>query len=286
MEQVVTGQGTAGRMGKESGGGAYNPHSYSFLSLEEHIVDIFISNVLMGALLALGVWSHRRRNAEKLLEMKHKKAPLSLVERGIVVILSVSFFLNLFYKAGLGWIHLVQMLFPCHVLSLCYIYVLCTSNTRRATYMFNLIVFYTHNTFLALMFPDLENVKFLFQYQIFWLQHATLFLTPYVLVWNQRFELYRGQQHGIDFLMKALAVMFIFHINLHAIPGLLTGVNLSYLLWPPNSTSPILHGRYYKYKMAAILSALAWVVGYPALWTVQLARHCYDYLTKKKTRQE
>jgi hypothetical protein len=45
-----------------------------------------------------------------------------------------------------------------------------------------------------------------------------------------------GEKHGVDFLMKAIAVMFLFHINLHLIPGLFTGINLSYLLWPPNGT--------------------------------------------------
>ncbi len=45
-----------------------------------------------------------------------------------------------------------------------------------------------------------------------------------------------GEKHGVDFLMKAIAVMFLFHINLHLVPGLFTGINLSYLLWPPNGT--------------------------------------------------
>jgi hypothetical protein len=75
--------------------------NYDFLSLREHVEDVVISNVLMLALLAVGVWSHRRRKHDEL-KMVDKRAPLSLFEKVLVVTLGVSFFLNLFYKAGLG----------------------------------------------------------------------------------------------------------------------------------------------------------------------------------------
>jgi hypothetical protein len=248
--------------------------NYDFLSLREHVEDVVISNVLMLALLAVGVWSHRRRKHDEL-KMVDKRAPLSLFEKVLVVTLGVSFFLNLFYKAGLGWVHLASMLFPCHVLSLSYVYILCSQNTKRATYIFNFIVFYTHNTALALLFPDMENVKFFLQREVFWIQHVTLLLTPYLLVWNRRFELYRGEKHGFDFFMKAIAAMFLFHINFHLVPGIFTGINLSYLLWPPNAAT-IWQGRLYKYKMAALLTVCACLAGYPALWGVQWARGLYD----------
>jgi hypothetical protein len=248
--------------------------NYDFLSLREHVEDVVISNVLMLALLAVGVWSHRRRKHDAL-KMVDKRAPLSLFEKVLVVTLGISFFLNLFYKAGLGWVHLASMLFPCHVLSLSYVYILCSQNTKRSTYIFNFIVFYTHNTALALLFPDMENVKFFLQREVFWIQHVTLLLTPYLLVWNRRFELYRGEKHGFDFFMKAIATMFLFHINFHLVPGIFTGINLSYLLWPPNAAT-IWQGRLYKYKMAALLTACACIAGYPALWGVQWARGLYD----------
>jgi len=258
--------------------------NYDFLSMREHVEDIIISNVLMGALLALGLWSHRRRQHDAL-KMVNKKQALSVVEWMLVATLSLSFFLNLFYKAGLGWVHLASMLFPCHVLSLSYVYILCSHNTKRATYIFNFIVFYTHNTALALLFPDMENVKFFLQREVFWIQHVTLLLAPYLLVWNKRFELYRGEKHGVDFLMKAIAVMFLFHINLHLVPGLFTGINLSYLLWPPNAAT-FWQGRLYKYKMAALLTFCACIAGYPALWAVQLARGFYDRLVGSESAKK
>lgn len=258
--------------------------NYGFLSMREHVEDVIISNVLMGALLALGLWSHRRRKHDPL-KMVDKKQALSVVEWALVATLSLSFFLNLFYKAGLGWVHLASMLFPCHVLSLSYVYILCSHSTKRATYIFNFIVFYTHNTALALLFPDMENVKFFLQREVFWIQHVTLLLAPYLLVWSKRFELYRGEKHGVDFLMKAIAVMFLFHINLHLIPGLFTGINLSYLLWPPNAAT-FWQGRLYKYKMAALLTFCACIAGYPALWAVQFARGFYDRLVGSKSAKK
>jgi hypothetical protein len=59
-----------------------------------------------------------------------------------------------------GWVHLASMLFPCHVLSLSYVYILCSHNTKRATYIFNFIVFYTHNTYVPRSRP--RNVSLCF----------------------------------------------------------------------------------------------------------------------------
>lgn len=180
------GQGVAGTVG----GGDDVRLGHGFLSLREHLEDIVISNVLMGGLLALGLWSYRRRRQRReaargeaaedgaAFHMRHRHAPLTPLEKSIVALLALCVFLNLFYKAGLGekpvpaharhpgrptakrvvltrelvflspgWVNLALMLFPCHVLSLCFIYILCTSNTDRATYLFNFIVFYSHYTY-------------------------------------------------------------------------------------------------------------------------------------------
>jgi hypothetical protein len=96
--------------------------NYGFLSMREHVEDIIISNVLMGALLALGLWSHRRRKHDPL-KMVDKKQALSVVEWALVATLSLSFFLNLFYKAGLGAFFFFFFFFFCVVV--CVLFALC-----------------------------------------------------------------------------------------------------------------------------------------------------------------
>ena len=92
--------------------------NYGFLSMQEHVEDIIISNVLMGALLALGLWSHRRRKHDPL-KMVDKKQALSVVEWALVATLSLSFFLNLFYKAGLGAFFFSFLVDVCVLFALC-----------------------------------------------------------------------------------------------------------------------------------------------------------------------
>lgn len=139
-------------------------------------------------------------------------------------------------------------------------------NHRRAEFVWNLLVFYTEFPLLALLFPDTSDVVFPLQTEVYWAQHVLLVTTPLILYFTKRYHIERVSHHWY-FVAVLVGIWYCFGVQL--LLAMVLRVNINYTLWPPpgheHDASP-LSGPLYHVKMALILMALMWLLGYPLFW--------------------
>ena len=145
------------------------------------------------------------------------------------------------------------------------LYVIWSSNHRRAEFVWNLLIFYTQFPLLALLFPDTSDVVFPFQTEVYWAQHILLVCTPMILFFTKRYHIERVSHHWY-FVAVLLGIWYCYGVQLAM--AMVLRVNINYTLWPPpghEDDSP-LSGSFYHVKMTLILMILTWIMGYPLFW--------------------
>jgi hypothetical protein len=247
---------------------AANP--FDVLAALESYPDYF-SNTTVAVTMALSVVT-----AFLIFYLKRsKKIPddlrpprTTLLEHIYAVCLVYGFVANVYYKVSMGWEYLGYMLYPCHVLSLCYLYVLWGPNYKIGFRTWNICIFFMQFVFLALALPDTSDVVFPFQVETYWIQHLALFTTPWVVIWTNRYPLDRDDFH---WLWRAVAVGVLFAWVVQLGVSRLLRINIGYTLWPPPGLvhGSIVSGPHYHVTMTFVLSGLALIYGYPFVWFMQ-----------------
>lgn len=246
------------------------PEFPDYISLEQHLGTIVGSSIIfIGALYYLNQPDRKHKHEA------HPPKKLSLLEHIFGIILLVSVSANVAYKYLLGPKYLSYMLYPCHVMSCCLVYVLYSKNHKRAATVWNIVVFYTHFTFLALVSPDTSDLFFFMQVPVFWTQHYALLLLPMVMIITNRYPLQRPTfAASFYWYVSAVIIVSMFCFLVHLPVSIILGVNVNYVYWPPPGhidNSP-LSGPLYHLKMFGVVALLSWITGFPLVWALKLVR--------------
>eukprot|EP01112_Ceratiomyxa_fruticulosa_P022169 TRINITY_DN8043_c0_g1_i1.p1 TRINITY_DN8043_c0_g1~~TRINITY_DN8043_c0_g1_i1.p1 ORF type:complete len:285 (+),score=44.79 TRINITY_DN8043_c0_g1_i1:743-1597(+) len=249
-------------------GNAHPQHWY--LSPYQHVIEYFVGNLFFGGLLVLTLLRFRNRE-------ETQTKPNTKIERGrwdkvfgfsLLVCLIIQTYYN--YLMNPKWV--VNMLHPCHIMSLLNLYLIFGSNPNRLHAVFNISLFYTYLTCLALGFPDTSMLYLPFHIHVFWIQHSLLLLLPAYFVWNSTFKLDVYDYYYYN-LANALGGLFCFNIQLPA--SFITSMNVNYMLAPPPG-SPF-SGQYYRALMGALLGTLSWFSGFLFPRAVHLLMALYTF---------
>ena len=114
---------------------------------------------------------------------------LGLLERAAGWLLFLFQFLQLVYKFLRGWQYVPNMLYPCHAVGALELYSFFQYRRehRRASVAFNLAGNLLQFVVIALAIPDIEDVRFPFQVEVFWGHHIMLFVYPCVMIVMERY---------------------------------------------------------------------------------------------------
>jgi hypothetical protein len=86
-------------------------------------------------------------------------------------------------------------------------------------------------SWLALVLPDYRGLNLPGEILNFWVHHWILLITPIAILWSDQFK----HNKSIHFFLLAFAFAGLFHFNIMNIGALVTGKNVSYMLFPPPS---------------------------------------------------
>lgn len=162
---------------------------------------------------------------------QHKEnPPLNFIERILGFTLIVNIIAQLIYKTLRGWRVLSYMLQPCHVATVLMLYCFYTTNYKRAVVVFQVSLHYTFFTILAIAVPDLAQLHLPLEVTNFWIQHYAILIAPlYVLFFSNRFPL----SPSVSTTLLAIGFGGLFHYLFQLPAGMVTGINVNYMLWPP-----------------------------------------------------
>jgi hypothetical protein len=262
------------------------PQYPNYFSKFQLSASIICANVLsMGIILGLHKFLHAAAQQTRKIpssEMSLKKP--SAAERLCGIILIFCFGANVLYKWLLGWRYLGYLLYPCHVLSLCYIYVIFGKAYRRVRAVWCVVVNLTYFTVMALLSPDTSDLFFFLQPTVFWIHHITLLVTPLVILVVNRVSLHDTMPSvtsapsllpsRVYWFLITLSITTLFCFNIQLPLSIVLGININYLYWPPpgHIERSLLSGPYYHLKMALLLTCLTWIFGFPIVWIVEWFR--------------
>ena len=167
---------------------------------------------------------------------------------------------------------LIQMFFPCHVVSMCWIYILASPPTRFNVSLYRCVLHYTHGTLLAILFPVDDIRKLPFERENYWLQHYLILLLPlYMVVFERDTYPLPPSRHSANSLVSwpwvfvAYGIWVGYHwVVMHGI-SVLTLANLGHMLCPA-ATDPFagpdyrLIGTVHQFLMTALSGILAGIV--------------------------
>eukprot|EP00127_Corallochytrium_limacisporum_P000788 Clim_evm74s25 gene=Clim_evmTU74s25 len=205
------------------------------------IIDLLIVNLILvpGALYTL-----TKINAKEPFPKKPLR-PLYAIEKFATGLLCVGFAAQSVYKFLKSPVFMVNMLYPCHLISTLFLYCVYIrdSNYPLACKLFNVVARMGFYTFVAMVVPDTNDIEFLLQLEVFWIHHITLLILPMTLVWFRAFD-YRVEW---DYLHLAMYAMTIWCYNVQLPVGWLTDMNVNYMMYPPPKPGFVQGTPYYRY---------------------------------------
>jgi hypothetical protein len=201
-----------------------------------------------------------RRLKKTPYAFKHEKnPPLNWIEHIFGTTLIINYLAQIIYKTIRGWRVLSYLLQPCHAETLLLLFCLYSSNYKWAATTFQISLHYTFFTILAIAVPDLTQLHLPLEVLNFWVQHYALLFTPlYLLVFSDRFPL----TPSIPTSLLAIGLGGLFHFALQLPAGIVTGVNVNYMLWPPPGVPPAFAEKNYRQTLTVAFIFLASVTGY------------------------
>jgi len=229
--------------------------THFFLSAEQHVVEGGLMVLFFTALV------HTSKRMIKTPNVFHHKEnpPLTLIEKILGFTLTVNILAQVIYKSVRGWKVLSYMLQPCHMATLLCLYCLYSKNYQRASTVFQISLHYAFFTILAIAVPDLAQLHLPFEVLNFWVQHYALVLTPlYLLFFSDRFPL----SPSLSTTILAIGIGGIFHFGCQLPAGIVTGINVNYMLWPPPGVPTAFAGKNYRQLLTLGFMFLASVTGY------------------------
>jgi len=175
--------------------------------------------------------------------------------------LSIDFLLHIAYKVrnppigrGLWW-----LLQPCavnHAMILFFLFCPQWLTARLSLYL----VAFTCGTCNALAFPDTTNNILRFSSEHFWFQHICIFIVPHW--WLLRNASILRPSLSVWIAVGAHGLAMLYHFVLLELAAIVSGVNLNYLLSPPNTAILTRHGANYRIVMTALMFVGHLICGY------------------------
>jgi len=230
--------------------------THFYLSPERHIVEGGLFVLFFTALVQC---SRRMNHKSNAVYHQKENPPLNFIEHILGITLTINIIAQLIYKTLRGWRVLSYLLQPCHMATLLILYCLYTTNHQRAVVVFQISLHYTFFTILAIAVPDLSQLHLPLEVTNFWVQHWALVLAPlYLLFFSNRFPL----SPSVPTTLLAIGFGGLFHFLAQLPAGMVTGVNVNYMLWPPPGVPPLYAGQNYRQVMTVTFIFLATVTGY------------------------
>lgn len=264
------------------------PEKAWYLSPEQHVIEILISNALFGSLLFVTL---RRKNASAKSTTNSQNIQsssssvnnvpkddiqrLGIVPKILRSVLTVCFIITIIHKYNGN--KLALMLMPCHTVTLCFLYSLYAKKHSTAEFVFNVAVHYMFFTWLAILLPDHTDLNQFFEIPNFWIHHWVLVLIPIYMIATYHYKI----DHSNHYHFKlAAACGGLLHFNAMSLAGILSGNNVGYMLYPPPKTP--FTGPYFRWGHASLLVFLGWFSGYIVPWALVRVREQINYLFKMK----
>jgi hypothetical protein len=156
-----------------------------YISGAAHVADTLLWLPPLLFMWLVGILQRNRVYKPKILPYT-----LSFLDYLIGVALIVCEVASTYYKYDRQPIDVVQMFAPCHVTTMFFIVSIFASSRERAAWAFNIGLYYSFFTLLALAVPDISMLTQPFSVFFFYLHHWLLVLVPLYYIHLDRFPLY------------------------------------------------------------------------------------------------
>jgi len=225
-----------------------------YVSPEDHAVQYLTANMIYWGILLFTMRLGRSRKGvkpilkERMLFFEHVMGVI------LITCLIIQTTYNLIMRPFRG---IVIMLYPCHIITLCELYLIYGKNAQRLHHVFNVTIFYTFLTSLALMFPDTSSLHLPFHHTVFWTQHILIYVLPFYYTLTKRFAL---DQSDTYYWLLGISTTGIFIWNVELLASMATSINVNYTLWPP-PISPV-SGPHYRPLLSIIIGTFFTINGF------------------------
>jgi len=252
-----------------------------YLSPEQHVIELFLINILVAFLLYLTFKSRKHVVIATItpshkIELKERDIQvLGIVPKILRLVLTICFLITIIHKYMGDKLALMMM--PCHFVSVCYLASLYSKKHSTGEFLFNLSVHYMFFTWLALLLPDYRGLSQPGEIINFWVHHWVLLIIPLYLIYTDHYTVYHFDHY---YFRLAAAIGALVHFDIMSIGGIITGHNVGYMLAPPPKT--IVTGGYFRWAHALALIVFGWISGYLVPWLIIKTKYYIDLLISKK----
>jgi len=242
-----------------------NPDEVWYLPTEQHVAElIFFNVVFIFGLYYTQRWDEQQERAKgnKPVSLPREEQQLTPILKVYRLILTLCLCVTVCHKY-LGN-KLSNMFMPCHCATACYLYCLWTKDKRRAELAFNVSMHFLFYTFLAILLPDFRGLTLPFEITNFWVHHWILFIIPLHLIVTRHYHLERTK--SLYYYAHAVCWGGLVHFDVMGVAGLLSGLNVGYMLHPPKHTP--FKGMWFRWGHASFLIIMGALCGFlfvPAL---------------------
>lgn len=231
-----------------------DPAEVWYLSPEQHVAElIFFNTVFIGGLFYLRGWESKTNASSKNIQEEQQLTPILKIYRFILTACLLVTACHKYLGNKLSY-----LLMPCHCATACYLYCLYSKNKRNAEITFNVSVHFLFYTFLAILMPDFRSLTLPGEIINFWLHHWILLVIPIHLICTNYYNLEASKR--VYYYLLAACWGGLVHFDIMGIAGLLSGLNVGYMLHPPRHTP--FKGVWFRWGHAAFLILMGAFCGF------------------------
>ena len=224
-----------------------------YLTPEYHIIEAWIMSMFAISLLFISTTMTENTPQPSLIMEQ------TLIEKIMKYVLSMDYLIHMSFKTkstpkgrGLWW-----MLQPCAVNHLVLTFFLWNPSLLTHTVLLYLITL-TSGALNAILFPDLSNINLIEKIN-FWFQHLSIFLLPYYwLIKNAKLI----ENISIWYSLGAHALLMLYCFVILLFCDIISGVNINYMLSPPNTKILTDYKRKYRIVMSCYMIIVHCLCGY------------------------
>jgi len=226
-----------------------------YISPRDHIWDSVFWIPFFILCYYVGYKLEKRVAPEKLKVIPFKRTYVDWTVAGTLLVLLC---LSTMVKYTRNPYDTLIMLAPCHFVTLVLIGALIHPNQQLAAWLFNMAMYLTVYTILALAAPDIKNLD-TFGRAVFFVQHGMLLIVPYCYLLTDRFPLYGCHTWAMYF--QATGVIGLWGFVVQHTAAMYSGVNVNYFLHPPESPKWF-QGRFYLSMLCLLIMSVGYVCGH------------------------